>query len=78
MMDLLGRLKEQGLKQVVGILRTEETTLVHINYTLIVASRDVLCSKIGFKHNRWIDRLHMQVSLDEDDVIDDHVFRDVV
>lgn len=77
MMDLLGRLKEQGLKQVVGILGTEEDNpgsyKLHVDCGF---KRCALFKKIGFKHNRWIDRLHMQVSLDEDDVggIDDHVF----
>ena len=76
MMDLLGRLRTLGIKQVVAILGTEEDN--PSSYKLHVDcgfKRCALFKKIGFKHNRWLDRLHMQVSLDEElGGIDDHVF----
>lgn len=76
MMDLLGRLKDQGIKQVVAILGTEEDNpgsyKLHADCGF---KRCALFKKIGFKHNRWLDRLHMQVSLDEElGGIHDHVF----
>jgi L-amino acid N-acyltransferase YncA len=76
MMDLLARLRAIGKKQVVAILGTAEDNpgsyKLHADCGF---KRVAYFPKIGYKHNRWVDRLHMQVSLDpEVGGIDDHVF----
>ena len=65
MKDLMVELKVCGIKQVVSVLGTEEDNPASSASTLVSDSRRPLFKKIGFKHGRWVDRLHMQASLDD-------------
>lgn len=76
MKDLMVRLKVCGIKQVVSVLGTEEDNPASVNlHTRLGFKKAALFKKIGFKHGRWVDRLHMQASLDDEvGGVEDNVF----
>ena len=63
---LLRRLQAQGIKQVVSVLGTKEdnpgSMRLHHSLGFVVCAN---YKRIGFKHGRWVDRIHMQKSLDD-------------
>ena len=75
MKELMARLKSCGIKQIVSVLGTEEDNPASVNlHTRLGFKKAALFKKIGFKHGRWIDRLHMQASLDEEvGGVEDHI-----
>jgi L-amino acid N-acyltransferase YncA len=76
MRELMARLKSLGIKQIVSVLGTEEDNPASVNlHSRLGFKKAALFKKIGFKHGRWVDRLHMQASLDNEvGGVEDHVF----
>ena len=63
---LLRRLQARGIKQVVSVLGTKEdnpgSMRLHHSLGFVVCAN---YKRVGFKHGRWVDRIHMQKSLDD-------------
>jgi L-amino acid N-acyltransferase YncA len=63
---LLLELKAMGMKQVVAVLGIKEDNPASYAIHKKFGFKDVgIFKKIGFKYGKWVDRLHMQVDLDE-------------
>jgi len=64
MKELLERLKRRGIRQVVAVIGTNDDNpasyQMHLKFGFTQAA---LFKKIGFKFNKWIDRVHMQLDL---------------
>jgi L-amino acid N-acyltransferase YncA len=66
--DLLNRLKIKGIKQVVAVIGTEEDNPASMYLHSKLGFKLVgTYPKIGFKYGKWVDRCHMQKSIDDED-----------
>lgn len=64
--ELLCELKKMGMKQVVAVLGIKEDNPGSYNVHQKFGFQDVgVFKKIGYKYGKWVDRLHMQLDLDE-------------
>jgi len=68
MRHLLKLLKEEkGVKQVIGVIGTEEDNPGSYKLHVKTLGYRVVgtFSKVGWKHNKWVDRVHVQKDLEE-------------
>ncbi len=62
--ELLDRLRKRGCRNIVAVLGTQEDNPASFGLHSKFGFKQVaLYPRIGFKHGRWVDRVHMQLSL---------------